>query len=69
VRKSSRMAPKAKGKRNDITAEEKYGRYALCFRITRVKSGVRYRVKLFSLNPVREATTFRQEHSACEGGL
>jgi hypothetical protein len=51
-----------------ITAEEK-GWYALCFRIKRLKSGVRRKVKLFSLNPVREVTTFRQEHSACEGGL
>ena len=52
-----------------ITAEEKYGKYALCFRITRVKSGVRSKVELFSLNPVREATTFRREHPACEGEL
>jgi hypothetical protein len=41
-----------------ITAEEKHGRYALCFRITRAKSGVGYDVKPFSVDPIREPTTF-----------
>lgn len=38
--------------------DSKYGRYGLCFRITRVKSGVGYEVKPFSTDAVGEPTTF-----------
>lgn len=41
-----------------ITAEEKYGRYSLCFRVTCAKSGVGYDVKPFSTAAVNEPTTF-----------
>jgi hypothetical protein len=39
-------------------AEEKYGRYGLCFRITRAKSSVGHEVKPFSTDAVSEPTTF-----------
>jgi hypothetical protein len=38
--------------------DNSFGRYGLCFRITRAKSGVVYEVEPFSTDAISEPTTF-----------